>query len=113
MTFSDIAASLETFAEQEWQKFEDGAIAIEQKIEPVVESGLAQAASQFGQLAVQTVMNLMTAAGASLSGSEKLNLTATTIVQAAEKASVQIAAADVTALSQSAYTAVIGKAPGN
>lgn len=111
MSLKDIAASLEAFAVQGWDKVKAEAITIEQEVEPVIESGLAQAVSQFGQLAVQTVMNLMTAAGASLSGGEKLNLTVTTITDAAEKAGVALAAQDATALAQNAYTAVIGTAP--
>lgn len=111
MTLTDILAPLEAAAEAEWAKVKAEVIAIEQKVEPIIESGLALAVQDFGQLAVQTVMSLLGAAGTSLSGGEKLNLTATTIVQAAETQGKKIAAQDVTALAQNAYTAVIGKAP--
>lgn len=111
MTLKDIVAQLEGWAEEEWQKVEAEAVKIEQEVEPVVESSFAQAVSQFGQLAVSTVTNLMTSAGAALSGGEKLNLTVTTITDAAEQAGVQLAAADATALANNAYTAVMGKAP--
>lgn len=112
MTLSDIAVQLETFAEAEWQKVENEAISIVQEIEPVVESALGQAVKQFGQLAVSTVMSLMQGAEASLTGGEKLNLTVTTIVDAAEKQAVSLAQADATALAKNAYSAVMSKAPG-
>lgn len=111
MTLNDVLAPLEAFAEAEWEKVKTEAIKIEQEVEPVIESGLATAVKQFGQLAVQTVINLMGAAGVALSGGEKLNLTATTIKDAAVQAGVQLADADVTALSQNAYIAVMGKSP--
>lgn len=111
MTLNDILAPLEDFAKAIWAKVEAEAIVIEQKIEPVIESGLALAVTQFGQLAVQTVVNLMGAAGAALSGGEKLNLTVTTVTDAAQKAGVQLAAHDATALAQNAYIAVMGHAP--
>lgn len=113
VTFATIAADLEGFAEAEWEKVKAEAIVIEQKVEPVVESAFAQAVQQFGQLAVQTVMSLFGAAGAGLTGSSKLNLTATTIVEAAEKQGVTLAEADVSALAKNAYTAVIGTARAN
>lgn len=111
MKLSDILAPLEDFAKAEWDKVKAEAIVIEQEVVPVLESGLALAVKQFGQLAVQTVMSLMGAAGASLSGGEKLNLTATTIKDAAVQAGVALAEQDVTALAQNSYLAVMGHAP--
>ena len=99
-TLSSIVASLEADASAEWAKVKAEATVIEQEVEPVVESSFATLASQFGTLAVSTVMNLMGAAGAALSGGEKLNLTATTIVQAAEAAGVATVEGDVTALAK-------------
>lgn len=110
-TLSTVLAPLEQWAKDEWAKIEAEGIKIEQEVEPVLESGLALAVKDFGQIAVQTVVNLMGAAGTALSGGEKLNLTATTIVQAAESAGKTIASQDVTALAQNAYTAVVGQAP--
>lgn len=111
MNFGDVIKDLEAFAEKEWEVVKTEAIHIEQELLPVVETAFIQALQQFGQLAVQTVVNLMTAAYASLSGGEKLNLTVTTIVDAAEKQGIAIAEADATALAKNAYAAVIGKAP--
>lgn len=111
MKLSDILAPLEDFAKAEWEKVKAEAIVIEQEVVPVLESGLALAVKQFGQLAVQTVVSLMGAAGAGLSGGEKLNLTATTIKDAALQAGVSLAEADVTALAQNSYIAVMGHAP--
>lgn len=111
MTLHDIVAGLESLAQQAWDKIKAEAITIEQKVEPVVESGLAVAFQHFGHLAVETVTELMTAAGANLSGGEKLNLTVTKIVDAAEQKGIAIAHADATALAKNAYAAVMGKAP--
>lgn len=111
MTLKDIVAKLEGFAEAAWEKIKTEAIHIEQEIEPVVESAFAAAVEQFGELAVNTVTKLMTEEFANLSGTAKLNLTATTIVDEAEKQGKAIAAADATALAKNAYTAVMGKAP--
>lgn len=110
MTFHDIITQLEEFAQAEWQKVEDEAIAIEQAVVPVVETALAQAAQQFGQLAVQTVMKLMQGAEASLSGGEKLNLTVTTLIDDAEKQALTLAHDDATALAKNAYVAVMSTA---
>lgn len=110
MTFSDLVKDLEKFAEDEWQKVEDEAIAIEQAIVPVIETALAQAFQQFGQLAVQTVMSFMAGAQASLSGGEKLNLTVTTILDDAEKQAITLAETDASALAKAAYAAVMGAA---
>lgn len=111
MKLSELVVSLEVAAENEWKRIEDEAIDIFQKVEPVVESALAELFRDFGALAVSTVINLMTDAGKSLSGGEKLNLTVTTVVDAAEKVGKSILAAHVTTLAQSAYAAVMGKAP--
>lgn len=111
MTLKDIVDKLEGFAEAAWKRIEDEAIRIEQEVEPVVESAFAAAVEQFGELAVNTVTKLMTEEFANLSGTAKLNLTATTIVDAAEQQGKAIAAADATALAKNAYTAVMGKAP--
>lgn len=113
MTLKEIMAKLEGFAEKAWDKVKSEAIVIEQKVEPVVESAFAQAVEQFGELAVNTVTRLMTAEGAALSGGEKLDLTARTIVDAAAQAGKDLAAADATALAKNAYTAVMGKAPAS
>lgn len=111
-TLSQIVADLEAFAVKEWKVVEAQTVEIVQEIEPVVENGFALLVKQFGQLAVATVVNLMTSAGAAMTGSEKLNLTATTVVDAAEKAGFSVLAADATALANNAYVAVMGTAPG-
>lgn len=110
MSLQTIITTLEGYAETALQKIEDEGKIIVQELEPVIESAFTQLCAQFGELAVQTVVNLMTAAGESLSGSEKLNLTATTITDAAIQAGKQALAADVTALAKNAYEAVLGKA---
>jgi hypothetical protein len=109
--FNDIISQLEAFAEHEWEVIKADAIAIEQAVEPVIESAFHQLVQQFGMLAVQTVTGLMTGAQASLSGGEKFNLTVTTIVDAAEKAAVQIVQSDASALAKNAYLAVMATAP--
>lgn len=112
MTLKDLILDLEKKAALGWQKIVADAIAIEQKIEPVVETGLSLALQHFGQLAVDTVFELMTAAGNQMSGGEKLNLTVTKIVDAAEQKGIAIAQADATALAKNAYASVMGRAPG-
>lgn len=102
---------LEAMAETAWEKVENEAIEIEQKLVPVIEDGFAMLLNDFGTLAVNTVINLMTGAFAHLSGSEKQNLTATTITDAAESAGKAVLAADVTTLAKNAFIAVVGKAP--
>ena len=112
MSLRDIIVTLETLAERAWASIKAEAVEIEQAIEPVIESGLALAVQHFGQLAIETVTELMTAVGSSLKGSEKLNLTVTKIIDAAEKKGIKIAQADATALAKNAYAAVMSKAPG-
>lgn len=107
----DAITNLETFAEQEWQKVEATAVSIEQETVPEVETALVTALEQFGEFAVTTVMGLFSGANASLSGSEKLNLAATTIKANAATAGVTLLDHIVTALAENAYTVVMGTAP--
>lgn len=112
MTFTDLAHELENMAGRAWQAVEAEAVTIVQEVEPVIESALASAVKQFGDLAVQTVISLMHGEQASLSGGEKLNLTVTTILDTAEKQAVTLAEADATALAKTAYLAVQSRNPG-
>ena len=109
--FSDIANSLEAIAEKAWEAVQAEAKVIVQEVEPVIESAFAEAAKQFGSIAINTVISLMQGVEASLTGGEKMNLTVTTILDAAEKQAVGLAEADASALAKNAYLAVMAKAP--
>lgn len=113
MTLQDIATDLENLAEKAWEASVAESKVIVQEVEPVVESALAQAVNQFGELAVQTVIGFMQGVEASFTGGEKLNLTVTTLIDAAEKQAVTLAQADATALAKTAYAAVMSKAPAS
>lgn len=109
--FHTIISDLEAFAAKEWQAVQDGARAIEQKVLPILETGLAQAVKDFGQLAVQTVFNLMQAEFSALTGSEKHGQTVTTLIQTAEAKGIALAISDAQALATNAFVAVTGTAP--
>lgn len=111
MTLQDIAADLENMADKAWETAVAEAKVIVQEVEPVIESAFAAAVKQFGDLAVQTVISLMQGVESSFTGGEKLNLTVTTLIDAAEKQAVTLAHGDATALAKSAYAAVMSKAP--
>lgn len=112
MSLQNVAQNLEAFAEKEWEDIKNGVkdigSTIDQIVEaevPVIESSLEIAARQFGQLAIQTVISLFGSAGAALAGNAKLNLTATTIVDAAAKTGVTLLEQDVSTLAQNAFVA--------
>lgn len=117
MSLSDIAKQIEGFAaaavaegEKDLEAFvqkaeqigEEAAVAVE----PVVVTTYHLIVSQFGQLATAVVYSLMGAAGAGLSGTEKANLGATTIVQAAWNAGVTLLSGDASTLLKNAFVAV-------
>lgn len=72
---------------------------------PVVVSAFELALSQVGQLVANTVVALFGAAGAGLSGGEKANLAATTVVQAATAQGKALAAQDLTTLIKNSFIA--------
>lgn len=115
--FTEIAAKVEAFAdaaiaagekslEQILDTVTEGAADVLENVEPVVERSLLALVEQFGGTASDIVLSLFGAAGASLGGSEKANLAATTLVEAAAKKGVTIVSADVSTLVKNAFTAV-------
>lgn len=108
-TLTDIAEKLEGFAETAFDTAEKDVIAAAEALAPVLEDTFETVVAQFGSLAVTTVMNLFGAAGAGFSGTEKANLSDTTILQAAKEQGVTLLAQDVTALVKNAYVAVNAK----
>lgn len=115
MKFSDIATQLEDFAKEELAKLEAGAGNVGeiiadglQKVEPVLEDAFVAILKQFGALASQIVVGLMTNTVDNLSGGEKHNLAVTTLVDNAAQQGVQILAADASALIKNTYLAVTG-----
>jgi hypothetical protein len=109
--FQVIISDLEGFASKEWQAALAEGRKIEQEIVPVLETGFATAAKDFGQLAVQTAFSLMTAEFAALTGQEKHGQTVTTLLQSAEAAGKTLALSDAQALATNAFVAVTGTAP--
>lgn len=109
--FLQVFQNLEAFAEKEWEVIKQDAIAIEQKLAPIVENAFVELANAFGQLAVQTVIRLMGAGFSALTGQEKNGVTVTTIIQAAEAAGKQVLLSDAQALAKNAYVAVVGAQP--
>ncbi len=110
-TFQQVITNLENFAVDEWHKIEAGAVAIEQKLVPIVENTFVQLANDFGQLAVQTVVQLMGNAYSTLTGQEKNGMTVATIIQSAEAAGKQVLVSDAQALAKNAFGAVTGTQP--
>ena len=111
MSLSTIAATFEAAADAEWTRIKTEAITIEQEIVPEAESAFESLVTQFAPLVMSTISNLATAAFVSLSGGEKLNLAATTIVDTAAQQGVTIAAADASALVKNGFEAFQAAAP--
>lgn len=117
VSLSSLAAQIEGFAasaiakgKEELTVLVNDAVQVVKDAAPVVENlvliSFETAVSQFGPLASALVQNLMGAAGAALSGTEKNNLSATQLVQAAANQGVTLAAQDVTTLIKNSYVAV-------
>lgn len=120
-SLSALAAQIESFAKTEFAKgeaevsaFVNKAVEVTEEVveaaEPVVEQlvelEFEAAVTQFGPLASALVKNLMGVAGAALGGTEKANLSATQLVQAAANQGYVLADQDVTALIKNSYIAV-------
>lgn len=114
---SDIATKVEAFAAAAVAEGEKDLASIvsaveevgeeaAEKVEPVAVSELGELVSQLGGIAAQLVLSLMGAAGAGLSGTEKANLGATSLVQAAVTKGVTLAESDASTLVKNAYVAV-------
>lgn len=114
--FSLLESELKSCAVSVLAKIEAEGKVIVQVIEPIAENAFAQAVAQFRTLATETVVNLMTEAGAALSGDEKANLAVTTLLDHAEQTGIALAESDASALVKNAFLAVTevlaGKANG-
>lgn len=88
------------------QKVEDGVSEAAAEIKPMIVTAFHTIVAQFGQLATQLVLSLAGAAGAGLSGTEKANLAATSLVQAAWEKGVELLSGDVSALIKNAWVAI-------
>jgi len=117
VSLSSLAAQIEGFAvgifakgEAEVTALVNDAVQVATDAAPVIENlivvSFETAVSQFGPLASALVTSLMGAAGAALSGTEKANLSAMQLVQAAANQGVALADQDVTTLIKNSYVAV-------
>lgn len=105
-TFSGLWDELKTEAAAEVAKLKADAVAFEANIVPVIEADVVALLSQFKSLAVQTVLSLAGAAGAAMTGEEKLGTVVTTVLQSAETQGKAIALGDAQTLAQQAFNAV-------
>jgi len=116
-TLSGLAAQIEAFAsaavaaakaeaEKIGAEIVVEAKAVEAAIEPIAVMAFNEVVQQFGALAAATVTSLFGQAGALLSGGEKADLAARTLVDAVEQSGKKILADDATALIKNSYTAV-------
>lgn len=106
-TLETILAELQTVAGEVLAKIEDGAKEVWDEVEPVIETTFVQVLKEWGQLGIQTVTDLMHGADTKdLTGSEKQNLAATTIVDSLAQKGVTLATPHVSALIEFSLTAV-------
>ena len=107
VTLSSILSELETAAKDIVTTAVADGKKFVQEVVPVVESEFGQVLQEWGGLAITTVTNIATdEVTGLLSGTEKQNLAATTIVDAAAKEGVEIATPHLSALIEFALAAV-------
>jgi hypothetical protein len=117
VSLSALATQIEGFASNIIHKGEDelaalinDAVEVAEDAAPVLENlveiTFEEAVGQFGPLASALVKNLMGAAGAAMTGTEKANLSATQLVQAAANQGKSLLSQDVTALIKNSFIAV-------
>jgi len=108
-TFEELWQELEQGAKDVYSEVKGDLVAAEGVVVPVLEEMFVAFWSQYKDLALRTVANLMGAAGASLTGTEKFGQAVTTVFQKAEvdgaAIGVQAAVQDAQALVQLAYRA--------
>lgn len=111
MSLQDIEQTFVAAAKAEWAKIEAEGIVIDQELVADVKTTFQTLVEQFAPLVMSTISNLAVGELAKLSGSEKTNLAATTVVDAAAQQGVTILAADATALIKNGFEAFKNAAP--
>lgn len=111
MSLKDIEETFVAAAKAEWAKIESEGIVVAQEIVAAAETTFSLLARQFAPLIMSTISSLAVGEAAKLSGSEKTNLAATTIVDAAALEGIAILAADATALIKNGFEAFKSAAP--
>jgi hypothetical protein len=111
MSLQTIEAALEAAAVAEWAKIKAEAVKIEQVIVADAESTFTLVSVQFAPLIMTIISNLATGALAKLSGNEKTNLAATTLVEQTAAQGVALLAADATAMVKNGFEAFKKAAP--
>lgn len=103
---NDIATQMETLAKAAIAELEKDAIAFAKAELPIIEDAFQHLLNDLGAIATKLVLDLFGVAGNGLSGSEKANLSATQLVEAAAAQGIAVAAQDVTKLIKDSYLAV-------
>lgn len=98
MSLQSIETAFETAAAAEWKKIEGEGIIIAQEIKTDAVTVFSTLATQFAPLVMSIISNLATGELAKLSGDEKANLAATSLVEQAAQQGVQVLDADATGL---------------
>lgn len=111
MSLASIEASMLAAAKAEWARIDAEGIVIVQEFEADAETAFEKLATDLGPLVMQTISSLATAEFASLSGGEKANLAATTIVDKAAQQGIALAAADATTLIDTGFKQFAAAAP--
>lgn len=111
MSLQTIEAALAAAAKAEWAKIKAEAIVIEQEIVPEIETVFENLSIQLAPTIMSIISNLATGGLAKLSGDEKTNLAATTLVEQAGQQGIAILAADATGIVKNGFEAFKKAAP--
>ena len=111
MSLQTIEQALQSAAVAEWAKIEAEGIKIEQEIVADAITTFQIVSVQFAPLLMTIISNLATGEIAKLSGNEKTNLAATTLVEQTAAQGVALLAADATAMVKNGFEAFKKAAP--
>lgn len=98
MSLASIEAAFASAAKAEWEVIKAEGIKIEQEVIADAETIFSTLCVQFAPLVMSTISDLATGELAALSGNEKSNLAATTVVDKAAVSGVTILAQDASAM---------------
>lgn len=111
MSLQTIEQSLAAAAQAEWARIKAEGIVIEQELIADAKTTFETICAQFGPLVMQTISSLATGELAKLTGTEKTNLAATTVVDGAAQQGITLLAEDATALIKNGFEAFKNAAP--
>jgi len=111
MSLQTIEQALQTAAAAEWARIKAEGIKIEQVLVADAETTFQVVSVQFAPLLMTIISNLATGEIAKLSGNEKTNLAATTLVEQTAAQGVALLAADATAMVKNGFEAFKKAAP--